>query len=173
MPLQTLGSWFDQIDFTLTGWMARHGVGWLRISMGVVFFWFGALKLAPGLSPAEDLIRVALPFLPMHLFIPFLALWEMAIGLGFMTGKFMWLTILLLFLQMPGTISPLFLRPDRVFTQFPYGLTLEGQYIIKNMVLISAGLVIGSTVRGGGLINDRTGLVHAQHALTGRIANGR
>lgn len=90
----------------------------------------------------------------MNFFLPFLALWEMAIGVGFITGKLQRLTILLLFLQMPGTISPIFLLPARVWSTFPFGLTLEGQYIVKNMVLIAAGIVIGATVRGGGLAND-------------------
>jgi uncharacterized membrane protein YkgB len=142
---------FEQIDARITRWMAEHGLLLLRISIGVVFFWFGALKLVPGLSPAEGLIRATLPFLPMNLFLPFLAIWEMVIGLGFITGKFMRLTILLLFLQMPGTLSPIVLRPDLVFTQFPFGLTLEGQYIVKNMVIISSALVLGATVRGGKL----------------------
>ena len=142
---------FNRLDQRVTRFMARYGITFLRISMGVVFFWFGALKLVPGLSPAEGLIRETLTFVPMDLFLPFLAIWEMAIGLGFITGKFMRVTILLLFLQMPGTVSPVFLRPDLVFTQFPFGLTLEGQYIVKNLVLISAALVVGATVRGGGL----------------------
>lgn len=157
---------YDRIDTLLTRWMALNGITLLRISLGVVFFWFGALKLVPGLSPAEGLIRQSLPFLPMDLFLPFLAVWEMAIGLGFITGKFLRLTILLLLLQMPGTISPVFLRPDLVFTHFPYGLTIDGQYIVKNMVLISAGLVIGSTVRGGGLTNDPAVLAQDKQQAT-------
>jgi hypothetical protein len=92
----------------------------------------------------------------MNLFIPFLAVWEMIIGLGFMTGKFMRLTILLMFFQMGGAISPIFLNPTAVFVTFPFILTLEGQYIIKNIVLISAALVIGATVRGGRLIDQLT-----------------
>ncbi len=152
--IATLLKRLDGIDWRVTRWMAANGITLLRISLGVVFLWFGALKLVPGLSPAEDLVRTTLPFLPMNLFLPFLALWEMAIGVGFITGKFLRFTILLLFLQMPGTISPVFLQPDRVWNLFPFGLTLEGQYIVKNMVLIAAGLVIGSTVRGGGLAND-------------------
>jgi uncharacterized membrane protein YphA (DoxX/SURF4 family) len=163
--------WFDKLDTTITWWMARHGVTLLRVSMGVIFFWFGALKLVPGLSPAETLIRESISFLPMHLFLPFLAVWEMVIGLGFITGKFPRLTILLLFLQMPGTISPVLLRPDLVFTQFPYGLTLEGQYIVKNLVLISSALVIGSTVRGGGLTNNPEVLKHEEE-LTHRADSG-
>ena len=147
-------SQFEQIDSTITQWMARHGVTFLRISVGVVFFWFGALKLIPGASPAEALIRESLPFLPMNLFIPFLAIWEMVIGLGFMTGKFMRLTILLMFLQMGGAISPIFLNPAAVFVHYPFVLTLEGQYIIKNIVLMSAAIVIGATVRGGRLIDQ-------------------
>lgn len=154
MAIQSLQKQFDVIDTAITGWMARHGITMLRISMGIVFFWFGALKLFPSLSPAENLIRESITFLPMSLFLPFLAIWEMAIGLGFLTGKFMRLTILLLFLQMPGTLSPMALRPDLVWTAFPFGLTLEGQYMVKNLVLISAALVVGATVRGGKLISN-------------------
>lgn len=149
---------FDGFDQTMTRFMARHGVTLLRISIGIVFFWFGALKLVPELSPAENLIRQSITFFSMDWFLPVLAVWEMVIGLGFITGKFMRLTILLLFLQMPGTISPVILRPDLVFTQFPLGLTLEGQYIVKNLVLISAALVVGATVRGGGLTSDHEAL---------------
>lgn len=160
----------DRIDVAVTEWMARQGVTLLRISLGVVFFWFGALKLVPGLSPAEEMIRASITFLPAHWFLPFLAVWEMVIGLGFLTGRFLRLTILLLFLQMPGTVSPIFLTPERVFSSFPYGLTLEGQYMIKNLVLISAGIVIGSTVRGGGLVNDPQAVV--QGARRARYSQG-
>jgi uncharacterized membrane protein YkgB len=165
MSRATIETYFNQIDRALTGWMAHHGVTLLRISLGVVFFWFGALKLVPGLSPAEGLIRATITFFPTEIFLPLLAIWEMLIGLGFITGKFMRLTILLLFLQMPGTISPVVLRPDLVFTQFPFGLTLEGQYIVKNVVLISAALVIGATVRGGGL-SDEPVRLHYDRAKT-------
>jgi hypothetical protein len=72
-----------------------------------------------------------------------------AVGLGLISGKFMRLTLLLLAFQMIGAASPLLLFPGAVFMQFPYAPTLEGQYIIKNLVLVSAGVVIGATVRGG------------------------
>lgn len=145
---------FERVDSRITHFMANNGITLLRVSMGVVFFWFGALKLFPGLSPAEPLIRQTITFVPMELFLPVLAVWEMAIGLGFIVGRFMRLTILLLFLQMPGTVSPVILNPAAVFVQFPFALTLEGQYIVKNLVLISAALVIGATVRGGALVDD-------------------
>ena len=72
-----------------------------------------------------------------------LALWEVLIGIGLISGKFMRETLILLFLQMAGTFMPVFLFPEEVFTQFPYAPTLEGQYIIKNIVIISAGIVLG------------------------------
>ena len=114
-----------------------------------MFFWFGVLKFFPGLSPAENLVRNTIYFIDPDIFIPILVVWETAIGIGLITGKYMRTTLLLLFLQMPGTALPLIVLPDTVWTNFPYGLTLEGQYIIKNLVLIGAGIVLGATVRGG------------------------
>lgn len=151
---RTLRQWFDRSDRALTTWMATYGLVLLRVSVGVVFIWFGALKLVPGLSPAEQLISATFPFLPHQVFVPTLAIWEIAIGVGFVARRMLRTSILLLFLQMPGTLAPIIVRPDIVFTIFPVGLTLEGQYIIKNLVLISAALVIGATVRGGRLTSD-------------------
>ncbi|MEJ2751629.1 MAG: hypothetical protein P8169_02930 [Chloroflexota bacterium] len=144
----------DSIDRKITTWMAKNGINLLRISIGIVYIWFGALKLIPGASPAEPLIRDTLYFLPLNLFIPFLALWEIVIGLGFITGKYMRLIILLMFLQVIGAVSPIILNPEAVFVRFPFVLTLEGQYIIKNVVLIAAAIVVGATVRGGRLSNE-------------------
>lgn len=154
MTNHTLYTRFDQLDHRITTWMARYGLLLMRVGLGVVFFWFGALKLFPGLSPAEDLVRDTIFFVDPDWFIPVLAVWEMAIGLGLIIGKWMRVTLLLLFLQMPGTALPLLVLPDAVWTHFPYGLTLEGQYIVKNLVLVSAGLVLGATVRGGRLVAD-------------------
>jgi len=142
---------FDRIDRAITQWMARYGLLILRIGLGVVFLWFGALKLIPGLSPAEQLVRNTVYFIDPNLFLPVLAVWETAIGVGLIWGRFMRITLLLLFLQMPGTALPLLVLPEAVWTSFPFGLTLEGQYIVKNLVLIGAGLVLGATVRGGRL----------------------
>ena len=148
-----VAKYFDKPDRTITEWMSKYGLLILRICLGIIFLWFGVLKFFKGLSPAEDLVRNTVYFFNPDLFIPVLALWESLIGLGLITGKYMRLTLLLLFLQMPGTALPLIILPEKVWTVFPYGLTLEGQYIIKNLVLISAGLVLGATVRGGKLIS--------------------
>ena len=142
---------FNKLDRSITRWMARYGLIVLRLGLGTVFLWFGALKLVPGLSPAEELVRNTTYFVDPDLFLPILAIWEMVIGLGLIFGKFMRITLLLLFLQMAGTALPLLILPEAVWTTFPYGLTLEGQYIIKNLVIIGAALVLGATVRGGRL----------------------
>jgi uncharacterized membrane protein YphA (DoxX/SURF4 family) len=149
-----VAKFFSDLDKKLTDWMANYGLLILRISLGIVFFWFGMLKFFEGLSPAEDLVRNTVYFVDPDLFLPVLAAWESIIGIGLITGKFLRVTILLLFLQMPGTALPLLILPEKVWTVFPYGLTLEGQYIVKNLVLIGAGLVIGATVRGGRILSD-------------------
>ena len=149
LNFSTLEENFNKVDRAITTWMARYGLLVMRLGLGVVFFWFGALKLVPGLSPAEDLVRNTVYFFNPDLFLPVLAIWEMLIGLGLIFGKYMRLTLLLLFLQMPGTALPLLVLPEITWTVFPFGLTLEGQYIIKNLALIGAALVLGGTVRGG------------------------
>jgi uncharacterized membrane protein YkgB len=145
------------LDEALTAWMATYGVRLLRVSLGVVFVWFGALKLFAGVSPAEDLALSTLDLLTptwvsREVARVGLGVWEILIGLGLISGRFLRVTIALLFLQMLGAMSPIFLLPERVFVSFPFVLTLEGQYIVKNVVLISAALVIGATVRGGHMV---------------------
>ncbi|MCS6908645.1 MAG: DoxX family membrane protein [Anaerolineales bacterium] len=149
-------SLFDRIDRRLTQWMAKNGILLLRLSVGVVFLWFGLLKFFPGLSPAEGLasktiVTLSFGLLPARTAVLILAVWESLIGLGLIGGLFLRATLLLLWLQMLGTITPLFLFPNECFTIVPFVPTLEGQYILKNMVLVSAGIVIGATVRGGRL----------------------
>jgi uncharacterized membrane protein YkgB len=159
--------WFVRLDAAITHWMARHGVRLLRISLGIVFFWFGALKFFPGLSPATELATRTIDVLtfgaiPQNVAINVLAAWESAIGLGLIFGVAMRATLFLLFVQMLGTITPIFLFPELVFTRVPYAPTLEGQYIIKNIVLVSAGIVIGATVRGGALVSE-PGIARLEH----------
>lgn len=150
---------FSVIDPIITRWMAQYGIIFLRYSIGFIFIWFGGLKFFPGLSPAEELALSAIDVLTFGL-IPvaaaqiLLALFEVSIGLLLISGKFIRFTILLLLIQMTGTMSPIILFPELVFTKIPYALTIEGQYIFKNFVVISAALVIGATARGGKLYAD-------------------
>ena len=155
-------------DEHLTKWMADHSILFLRIAVGVIFFWFGVLKFFPDLSPAQDLASRTIDkltggFIPSHTSLPILAAWECAIGIGLLTGKFLRATLALLFLQMLGTITPVFFFPDETFTRFPYAPTLEGQYIIKNLIIIAAAIFLGATVRGGAVIADPAIAEEAKH----------
>ncbi len=157
--MNNLNQTYHQLDTTLTRWMARYGLKLLRWSLGFVFLWFGFLKFFPGLSPATDLATRTIETLSFGLIGPdvsiyILAVWECLIGLGLLFGRYMRITLLLLFVQMLGTLTPIFLFPNEVFVHIPYAPTLEGQYIFKNAVLISAGIVLGATVRGGRLVAD-------------------
>ncbi|HYO41765.1 MAG TPA: DoxX family protein [Candidatus Limnocylindrales bacterium] len=147
---------FDRLDRRITATLAAAGIPILRISLGVVFLWFGALKLFPGLSPAQDLAartieQLTFGLVPPAVALPVLAAWEVLIGLGLLSGRFLRATLLLLALQMLGTLTPLVLFPAETFSLFPIAPTLEGQYILKNVVLIAAAMVVGATVRGGQL----------------------
>ena len=157
--MRSLHRSFTWMDVRVTNWMADHSIVILRVSVGIVFFWFGILKFFPGFSPAADLATrtidvLSLGLIPGNVSILILATWECVIGLGLILGVFMRATLFLLWLQMLGTITPLLFFPGEVFTRVPYAPTLEGQYIIKNIVLVSAGIAIGATVRGGGMLAD-------------------
>ncbi|HEV8599262.1 MAG TPA: DoxX family membrane protein [Gemmatimonadales bacterium] len=158
----TLRQQFDRLDRRITAWMAHFGITLTRLSLGLIFVWFGVLKFFPGASPAGELAsrtieRVSFGQLspPTGLFI--LAGWEVLIGVGLLLGRFLRITLLLLFIQMAGTLLPLFFYPSETFQRFPLSPTLEGQYIIKNLVLMAAALVVGSTVRGGYVLSQPTG----------------
>lgn len=157
--MDDLRALFDRVDRAIAGWMADHGVTLLRWSIGLVFIWFGALKFVPGMSPADAIATDTSMVLTFGLLSEdvarvMLAVLEVTIGVGLVTGRFLRITLLLLFAQMAGTLTPLFIFPERIWTDFPFVLTLEGQYIVKNAVLISAGFVIGATVRGGDLVDE-------------------
>nr|WP_228434596.1 hypothetical protein [Natrarchaeobaculum aegyptiacum] len=126
--------------------MDRWGIPVLRVAVAIVFVWFGALKVI-GDSPAGELVAATVYVVPAEVFVPVLGVWEILIGLCLLYRPLIRLGILLLALQLPGTFLPMILLPEVVYHGFPYALTVEGQYIVKNLVIIGAALVIGSTVR--------------------------
>ena len=143
----------DALDARIAAALSRHGVRLLRYAIGLVFVWFGALKLVPGLSPAEGLVAATVPFAP-GVFLPVLAVWEVLIGAMLLYRPAVRGALFLLALQMPGTFLPFVVLPEVCFSTWPLAspldavaLTLEGQYIVKNVVLVAAGLVVGGTVR--------------------------
>ena len=137
---------YNEIDAAIAGAMDRWSVPVLRVTVAVVFVWFGALKVFD-ISPAADLVSRTVYFFPPETFVPILGVWEVVIGICLLYRPLIRVGIFLLFLQLPGTFLPVILLPEVVFRTFPYALTVEGQYIAKNLVIIGAALVIGGTVR--------------------------
>ena len=142
---------FDEIDRKISAFMGRWGTVAVRISFGIIFIWFGILKPL-GISSAEPLVIATVPWLPVfdgETWVSIIGWWEVAIGIAFLFRKSIRIAVALLALQMVGTFMPLVFLPEVTFQagHFPYGPTLEGQYIIKNLMIISAALVVGGTVR--------------------------
>ena len=124
-----------------------HWITILRISIGTIYVWFGVLKFFPGVSPAEELAKETIHQLTFRLIGPdlsllLLALWETSIGIMLMTGLYTRVVIRIVLVHMLCTFAPLFLLPGISFTSAPFALTLVGQYIIKNIVIVSALFVI-------------------------------
>ena len=137
----------NDLDILITDFMSRWGITLLRYSIGIIYIWFGILKPF-GLSPAQELVENTVYwFSNPSDFVPILGWWEVIIGVTMCIKPLIRFSIFLLFIQMPGTFLPLVLLPEVCFTNFPFGLTTEGQYIIKNLIIISAAIVVGSTVR--------------------------
>jgi len=153
----TMKALFDRyapLDARLAQFLRRHGVRLLRWALGIVFIWFGALKFFRGASPAEALVKAMVPFFDPDRFYPLLAVWEVLIGVLLLVRPGTRLALLLLALQMPGTFLPFAVLPHMCWARFPFEapwdvfvLTIEGQYIVKNVVLVAAALVVGGTVR--------------------------
>lgn len=142
---------FEEIDFWISSSMRRWALPALRVSLAVIFVWFGLLKPF-GLSPAANLVLKTvdwMPFLEPRQWLAVIGWWEVAIGLSFLHPRTSRLAILLLAGQMVGTFLPLVLLPEITFQagRVPYAPTLEGQYIIKNLLILSAALVIGGSLR--------------------------
>ena len=138
--------WADNMDLHIAGWMDKYCQLLMRVSLALIFIWFGGLKPF-GLSPEEELIKRTVYWISPDAFLPVLGIWEFAIGVCLLYRPWLRVALFLLLIELPGTFLPLILLPDVCFTQFPFGLSIEGQYIIKNIFLVSAAFVIGSKVR--------------------------
>ena len=124
----------------------------MRVSLALIFIWFGLLKPL-GISPEEELIKRTVYFFPPNIVLNILGCWEVAIGIGLLYRPLLRLALFLLLIELPGTFLPLIILPEVCFHSIPFGLSLEGQYIVKNLFLIGAAFVIGSKVS-----NDSTPL---------------
>ena len=132
-------------------WLAAHSVSLLRISLGLVFLGFGVLKFFPGASPAEDLVMRTVDALTLGVVsgtpaVVLTAAMETFIGLTLVTGRGLRAGLVVLAGAMVGIMSPLVLFPGDLF---PGGLpTIEGQYVLKDIVLAAAGAVVAARALG-------------------------
>ena len=151
----------EALEALAARWLARHSIALLRISLGLIFLAFGVLKFFPGHSPAAALAERTLGVftfgvLPADLDRVLVATLETTVGLCLTTGWFLRPGLLLMGLNMVGILSPLVFFPHELF---PHGLTaptLEGQYVVKDAVLLCAGLVIAARALGGRLVVGAT-----------------
>jgi uncharacterized membrane protein YkgB len=138
--------------------LVAHSVTVLRISVGAVFLCFGALKFFPGVSPAESLTKatthlLTLGLVPGGVSMVAIATLESVIGICLLASRWMRLAVWLLAIQFVGILSPLVLLPGRLFAGPYHAPTLEGQYVLKDVILVGAGMVIAAaTFRGGRLV---------------------
>jgi putative oxidoreductase len=111
----------------------------LRGSLGVTFIWFGGLKLAGEPTLPASLIAAITPFLDPGLSVPLMGAFEIALGAGLLIGRWMPVFLGAAALQLSGTFLVLLLRPDVAFVDGnPLLLSVEGEYVVKNLVLLAA-----------------------------------
>jgi uncharacterized membrane protein YkgB len=134
--------------------LSRIAVPLLRLSMGLVFIWFGALKVA-GTTPVADLVAATVPMFDRSWFVPALGLIEVVFGLALVIGRPLRLILPMLVAHLAGTFLVLVDRPDLAFQHGnPFLLTTIGEFVVKNVVLIAGALALASrltpTTKEGG-----------------------
>jgi uncharacterized membrane protein YkgB len=135
-----------RLDEAAVGLARRYGVPTLRIALGFVFIWFGALKIADA-SPVAGLVADIVPLLSDRAAVLTVGIVEVVVGAGLITGWAIRLTLGLFFLQMLGTFLVLVLRPGLSFQSGnPLHLTVLGEFVVKNLVLLTAGLVVAGSI---------------------------
>ena len=119
----------------------EKSVAMLRIALGIIFFWFAALKLA-GYNPVYDIVYASFPFLADGIGNLFLGGLELAIGIALLCNVFPKTTHAILICHLLGTFSALVTAPELMFEpHFPL-LTLAGEFVVKNLSLAMSGIVV-------------------------------
>lgn len=119
----------------------------IRLSLGLIYFHFGFLKFYPDLSPAEVIASYTAQKLSWHWLdaaacLRIIAFLECLIGVGFLLNVWLRWVGVLFFFHMAATFVPMFILPEFAFKFAPLAPTIEGQYVLKNLVLVSAGWVL-------------------------------
>lgn len=159
-----------KVEDKLHGVLVRHAINALRVTVGAIFLGFGVLKYFPGVSPAEGLSIKTIDLLtfgliPWQVGIVAIATLECFIGICLLANRWMRVAVWLLAVEFVGILAPLVLLPGRLFSGPYYAPTLEGQYVLKDIILVAAGMAIAAgTFRGGRLIRDEPGAPDAPPA---------
>lgn len=136
----------------------RTGPLLLRASLALVMIWFGTLKVA-GTSPVADLVADTVPLLDGSWFVPLLGGFEVVLGIALLAGSNL-LVLTGLVVHLLGTFAVLATQPELAFQQGnPLLLTTEGEFVVKNLVLLSAGLALA----GRGAHDPRTPTMRGDH----------
>lgn len=126
----------------LTRVVERYSHTALRVALGLVFLWFGLLKFTP-FSPVAKLVADTLPFVPAKVLIPALATFEVLVGVGLLVGRWTAAVAAVMIAHLSGTFLVLVTQPAVAFQDGnPLQLTLTGEFVVKNLVLIAAGFVL-------------------------------
>lgn len=131
-------------DKSDNGFLNQIAIPMLRMSLAIVYIWFGLLKIF-GVSPVADMVAKTTHPLPRKVTVPLMGLWETTIGVGLLFRMALKAILPLFFLQIAGTFMTFIRRPDEVFqNNNPLVLSQEGEFALKNLVLLSAGLAVAS-----------------------------
>jgi uncharacterized membrane protein YphA (DoxX/SURF4 family) len=150
----------DSIELAIHRWLVAHSIDLLRVSLGAVFLGFGFLKFFPDVSPAQKLVIdttsiLTFDLIPGSVAIVAVALLECIIGLWLLSGRALRGAIYLLVLELVGILAPIVLLGGRLFGGPHNAPTLQGQYVLKDVILVAAVLVLAVTVRGGRLTSAK------------------
>lgn len=138
---------FEEVDRRIRGILDGVGVTALRMSIGLVFVWFGVLKVLDA-SPVSDLVARTVYWFDPDVVVPALGIFEMLVGVLLIANRWLRLALALFAAQMVGTFLVFVIVPDVAFRHGnPLLLTVEGEFVVKNLVLLAAGMVVGSRVR--------------------------
>jgi putative oxidoreductase len=158
--LSRLGRRLDAIEVAVSGWLVAHSIKLLRVSLGCVFLGFGFLKFFPMVSPAEQLVMdttsmLTFDLVPGSVSIIAIAVLECVIGLWLLSGRALRGVMYLLAIELVGILAPVVVLGDRLFSGPHNAPTLQGQYVLKDVILVAAVLVVAATVRGARLTDGR------------------
>jgi putative oxidoreductase len=146
-PARRSDAVFD-IDERVIGALRRHAPTLMRLALGLVFIWFGALKVA-NVTPVADLVADTMAFtrVPAAVLVPALGIFEIVLGVALIVGRWLRPVLAALVAHLAGTFLVLVLQPSVAFQDGnPLLLTTEGEFVVKNLVMIAGALLVAATL---------------------------